>query len=308
MYVEILSESRQISLHRTSGDQDIVIEFCLPEDRTTSAIFLGDDDDITALEYAYSILPEGRWLPLYNGGQVFLVLDQIQLSERSNQGRWKATAKYKYDINTGQGGTHQPGNDPDEMTLPFIRVGFSAGNNTKTITRAREVVDVVQALVPITNPLPCDPFLQKTIGATEQGISGAEVYDHGLNLQITAYYYPWAITPDFLYELGYHIAPSVNADTFLGYPPGTCLLTGVDGGGVVNDIIPLTFNIIVKPNIVDEPDAPFPDINCEGHDIIDYTYLKTYDECAQIYGQEPTYRYVHRYYKKTPFVNLGFPT
>jgi hypothetical protein len=315
-YVEILTESRPINVTQTSTEQDIVIQFRLPttelDDGTTTTTtpspysFLGDDADVLALETAYSILPMGRWMPTNGGDPVYLILDNIRLSEVDNYGWWKATAHYVFNVNTGQGGNRPEA--PESMTLPFIRVGFAVGNRTKTITQSLQVRSRIQTMGPLGGrPLPDEAFEGNAIGVSEDNIIGAEVYTSGLTLQITGYYFPEKVTLPWIVALA-ELFPSLNASTFLGvFAPGEALLIGADGASTVGEIIPITYTVEIKRHVINRPDPPFPNITCEGHDIIDYRYIKNLLPNASILTQVPAYRVVHRGYEYKDFTMLGLP-
>jgi hypothetical protein len=311
-YVEILTESRSFDITRTSIEQSIVLQFKLPADDhpaypQNKAMFLGDDSDILALEIAYSLFPPGRWAPAQDPGSPdsFMILTTLKLEEVDNYGWWKASATYTYDINTGEGGSR--GDVPGAPTLPFVKIGFAVGGQTKKITQSLQILRADQALGSVARVILDSDLVGNAIGLTEDGVEGAEIYASGLQLQITAYYFPQSVTWNFL-KMMYAMVPSVNADQFFTFAPGEVLLYGVDGQATVSDIIPITFSVEVKPNIINQPDPPFVPLTCPGHSILDYRYVKSLDEGAQIILKMPTYRYVHRGYKATVFANLGFPT
>lgn len=310
-YVEILQDSRPITVGRTSAEQTIVIQYQLDEEAVASyarAEFLGESDDVIALEYAYSIFPVSRWLPGQEGNDLFLIIEEIKVDQVSNTGWWKATASYKYDLNTGEGGDR--GGDPTAPTLPYVRIGFAAGNRTVTITQSLEVLSTDGNADTPLRPNPDGDVNGNAIGVSQDSVTGAEVYSGGLNLQITAYYFPQFITWSFLNLLASYCTPrcSVNSDPVFGYQPGEVLLIGVDGSATITDIVPITFSVEVKKNLVAQPDLPFPPLTCPGHSALDYRYVKELDANANQLLQLPTYRLVHRVYPARPFAALGFPT
>ena len=309
-YVEILQDSRPISIGRTSAEQSITIQFQLDEDESpvySQAEFLGADDDVVALEYAYTIFPYSRWLPGQEGNDLFLIITSLKVSQVSNTGWWKATADYKYDLNTGEGG--ERGGDPAAQTLPFIKVGFSVGSRTTTITQSLQVLSTDGNADTPLRPNPDGDVNGNAIGVSEDSVTGAEVYNGGLNLQITVYYFPQFITLSFLNLLAQYCSPrcSTNSDNVLGYQPGEVLLLGADGSATVTDIVPITFSLEVKRNVIAQADLPFPPLTCPGHSALDYRYVKELDEDAKQLLQLPTYRLVHRVYPSRPFASLGFP-
>jgi hypothetical protein len=312
-YVEILTESRSLSLNRTSAGQDIVIQFKLPVDDEgellvpayLKADFMGASDDVLALEIAYSLFPDGRWLPGSEGNDIFLVITDLKLDQVTNTGWWKARASYQYDDNTGTGGARS--NDPNAITLPFVKIGFSVGNQTKRITQSIKVLSRDAQIGPQNRPNPCEERAGNAIGQAEDNVEGAEVYTNGLQLQITAYYFPKYVTWSFL-NMMYAMVPSVNSDNFYTFAPGEVLLYGAEGQATVTDVIPITFSVQISPNIIDQDDPPFTKLTCPAHSFLDYRYVKELDECAQKMLQQPTHRIVHQVYKSFPFAQLGFPT
>ena len=321
LYVEILTDSRAFDLSRTSISQKLTIEFQLPTDDidpdelqepvfdSTKAEFLGHTDDVLALETAYSLVPLTRWLPGYEGNELLLVLDTLSVVQRDNYDWWKAEASYKYDYNAGTGSAAGE-SEVGDLTLPYIKIGFKTGNETTRITESLEIVDTT--ISSDADMLRDAPNTGYAIGATADGIEGTEVYSGGLQLQITAYYFPEQITLAFINTLANLFFPLgravTNNNIFLGYQAGEVLLKGWDGSTAVTDVIPITFDFDVKKNMVNFSDPGFEDnITCEGHDLLDYRYVKKFDEDAQTEIQFPCFRFIHRVYEKADFSILGFP-
>ena len=206
-YVEILTDSRAFDVSRTSISQKLTIEFRLPLSESdpdelqepvfdsTKAEFLNATDDVLALETAYSLVPLTRWLPGYEGNELLLVLDTLSVVQRDNYDWWKAEPRYKYDYNAGTGSAVGEGEVGDK-TLPYIKIGFKSGNETTRITESLELVSSTQSNDP--DMARGVPNTGKAIGVTADGIEGTEVYSGGLQLQITAYYYPEEITLGFI--------------------------------------------------------------------------------------------------------------
>lgn len=313
-YVEILTDSRELSADLTSINQTITIQFKLPVSEAApdqlatpvyeDAEFLGADDDVLALETAYGIFPIGRWLPTYFGQGVYLILSDLNVKQVDNHDWWSATAEYSFSVNDGSGGSPGGGG---ALTLPYIKIGFAGGGETIKITQSLEIVGRVSD---DANPRPLPDLANNAIGATEDTIEGAEVYAGGLSLNITAYYYPSSITEEFLSTVADLFSPRccTNSAEFLGFAAGECLLIKMLGDYTLNDIVPITFEVLVKKNINAQPDPPFTELSCEGHEFIDYRYIKNLDEDAQTIQQFPTYRFIHVVYRKVNFAALGFPT
>lgn len=316
-YVEILGETRTFEANAASTNHTIVLVFKIPDEDeqegplAPNATFLGDDRDIIALELAYSILPKGRWVPNANGEELFLILTTAKLREQTKQDWWKVEATYVYDTNTGVGG-QRPSPDSPEIALPFIRIGFSVGNQTQTVTQSRELLSAVSVEEytdddpPVLMPPKAIPNTGTAIGVTEDGIQGAEVYSPGLMLQVTAYYFPKSLTHGFISILA-DMFPAVNDAPFLGREAGEVLITGCDGEATINDIIPISYSMIVKKNLNDLPDPPFPNITAPAHAIVDYRYVKNTEEVTGTPLNMPTYRFIHRHYDPKDLSKLGFP-
>jgi hypothetical protein len=307
-YLEILKDSRKIDISQTSSSQDIVVSFEIDPDQSSSFTqgdFLGAEDDVLALETAYSIFPMYRILPDYYGDPIFLSLDNISL-EQMSMNRWKATAKYKYDLNSGNGAGDP--NNPEAESLPFIRINFNIGGQTTLMTTSLELKEIAgydgiddPGSIPFLAPL-----TGRAIGVTDDGIEGTEVLTGGLQLDITVFYFPTTVTFDFIRVLS-GIQRTVNDAEFLTFEIGEALLTNVSGGGTVGEIVPITFNFDMKPNITDKDDSPFTDLTMEGHDVLDYRYEKQLDDNTEQILLHPRWRYTHRVYEKSDFSLLGIP-
>jgi hypothetical protein len=312
-YVEILTESREIRLDLTSSSQTIAIQFKLPLQEDSDELevpefydseFMEADDDVLALEIAYSLFPPGRWLPNYNGDGVYLVLSGLHVKQVSNSDWWSAVGEYKFDTNQGQGG--QPA-APDAKTLPFIKIGFAGGGNTTKITQSLEITSRVSRESD-PRPLPCN--VDNAIGVTEDSIEGADVYAGGMVLNITAYYFPNSINEAFLQTVANLFTPRncVNSKGFLGFAAGEALLVRMTGDYTLNEVIPITFEVDIKKNISGQADPPFTSLTMTGHQLLDYRYLKEVDECGGMLQTLPAYRFIHTVYRTVDFDDLGFPT
>jgi hypothetical protein len=299
-------------------EQKVSIQFKLPEDTSPAyppekAVFLGEDDDVLALEIAYSILPLVRFAPQLDGTDTLLIITQLSVKQVTNQGWWKAEATYTFDANTGTGGAggfadqiQNP--EPGAIALPYVKIGFSVGNRTARMTKSLDVIDWESG--PGNDPIPNVTDWMRAIGATKDGVEGVDISSGGLSLQITAYYYPQAITFNFLGDLS-NLIPSVNSQQFLAWQPGEVLLLGCDGQATVADIIPITFTVEVKKNITAETDLPFNPLTAEGHYYIDYRFLKTIDDDEDNpfpIIQTPAFRIIHKVHESKNFNILGFPT
>lgn len=310
-YVEILQSSREITATKTSTKQQIVIRFRLEEDYMGDLVepvfdeaeFLGATDDVLALETAYNLLPESRSLPNSDGLKLRLELTEVKVGQIDNDDWWEATATYSYDENDGTGGEQ---GQPGDKTLPYIRIGFGGGGQTK---RRSQSYDTSVGAPRVGGSRPA-PDIRKTIGLTEDNVEGVEVPGGGLALTVTAYYYPSVINSTaFLRAVANLFTPEapLNSDTFLGFVAGEVVLLSMTGDYTLNSIVPVTFEFSIKLNIVNQPDAPFPNLTCDGHAHIEYVYVKQLDPAAQTMLQLPEFRYIHQVHNKKAFSVLGIP-
>ena len=253
-FKEVLSESRKISATQTNTEQSIVVTFELdPESSASDPIFefFGDDQDAAALEYAYSIFPLLRILPNSEGTPLPLVILSVDLEETTNYGRWKATAKYRYDLNAGQSGGPD---DPEDDALDFIRINFNVGGGTTKITESLTDPTFASA----TNRPKLDTG--RGIRVTEDTIEGTEIPSSGLQLMVTVFYFPgFAFNVETIRNVFLHLHKRVNNGTFMGFEEGEVLLLELSGGGTFGEIVPITFTFDVKENRTNDNDGEFTD-------------------------------------------------
>lgn len=312
-YVEILQSSREITATLTSTKQQIVIRFRLEENYMGELIdpvfdeaeFLGETDDVLALETAYTLLPESRALPNSSGLSLRLELTEIKISQIDNDDWWEATATYSHDENDGTGGEQ---GQPGDKTLPYIRIGFGGGGQSKRRNQAYgSSTGVSRTTGPLARPI---PNFYNAIGVSEDNVEGVEVPGGGLTLTVTAYYFPSVINSTaFLRAVANLFTPEapLNLDSFLGFVAGEVLLLSMTGDYTLNSIVPVTFEFSIKLNIVNLADTPFPNLTCDGHAHIDYAYTKRLEPAAQGVYQLPEFRFIHQVHQKKPFSVLGIP-
>lgn len=313
-YFEIISESRIWEATQTSTEETFVITFQLLESGDedyvpptfSQATFLGDDEDVLALETAYSIIPLARWAPNGNGDPLLLILERLKVSQVDNYGWWRAEFNYKYDDASPTGGSQEP--DPEQETMSYIKIGFSAGGGTRTLLKSKEVISTVSNTVD-PRPLP-SAEMRQLIGATQDTVEGTEIPTGGLTLRVTAYYKPSVVrTNTFLNRLAEFMSEiSVNSGIFLGFAAGEVRLDTIEGEATIVDVVPITFTFNVKKNITDRADPDFPNLTAKGHEVLDYRFIESEDDTALMIAQKPQYRIVHRVFDEKDFNTLGFPT
>lgn len=312
-YEEIALESRKIQGNFTTGEETIVIGFFVDPDEEAAAsdsVFLGAEDDVVALEKAYSIFPDARILPKSDGSPLIMTLSNIRLEEKNQAAHlWHAIGTYSYQSNKGfggSGGLPASGPSPSQNVLPQVRIGFQTGGQTRNVKRSINTL-----LGEVHDDFHDDGLFvvaaDQNIGATQDGIEGVDIPAGVLRIQITAYYRPSFIGMDFLDTLVELSNGTYNNATFLNRPEGEVSLVDASGGATVGDLVPITFDFLIKKNKTDEPDEGFPDINAKGHDIIDYRFERVFDdEGGNIVIQKPKIRYIHQVLKPADYTQLGF--
>lgn len=262
------------------------------------------DPSIMAIAAAWSIFPRLLVLPSQNEFPVLLMLNEVTVEGQSYL-RYKLVGKYVFNSNEGFSGQQGIPEGSEAEVLPQIRLNFNIGGGTRRITKGIEVLSAVARTdFEPGNGVP--PDLKGAIGASQDGISGYEIPDNMLSIQVTAYYKPKKVNYTFIRQLK-SLCGKTNAGGFLGQAAGEVLFVGASGGGTVLDIIPITFEFLIAENIDDEPDEGFPNITAKGHDVVDYLYLRQSKPGAgDIILMEPTYRYIHKVVYSGNFTIFGF--
>lgn len=304
--VEVAYDSRSISATSSSVEQTFAVVFLLTEEEYNTIDpdydFLDSSDDIIALEAAYDFFPSYRLMPTSGGVAIAVALDSIKLD---NVGylKWKAIATYKYDINTGVAGN----SSGSEIALEHIKINFAIGGGTRHITKSLEVLSSETVTDPdFVGPMPLPPDNQGAIGVTKDGVTGYDVPDNSLRVQITGYFFPSAITLAYM-NVVKGLCGKYNNAEYLGAEIGEVLFHNATGGGTVVNIIPITFDFSIGENVVAQADPGFTDLTCLAHDVVDYIYVPRYDDTASVVLMYPKFRYVHRVAKPGNLALLGLP-
>lgn len=327
--------SRDLSAGFTTAQEVLVVAFCLDDTIDpifNKADFYNYDKDVVALELAYAILPASRWLPTSDAGvslisgaygrvtynEILLILVDIRLTERAD-GYWVATATYSADFNAGLGAAEMSNVDT-VLSLPYVQMNFTIGGGTRKVfknlnfqTGGLPVAPYEQAPTSTTPDKPEALTVFGAIGLTENTLSGVDIPSFDLRIQITGYYKPEKVDFDFINLLG-EVAQgkdfygTYNKESFMGQDPGEVSLIGVSGGTQVANVIPLTFEFSVIKNQIERPDPGFPNLPFMlGHDLLEYIWIKKYDNAAQKLVATPDFRAIHRMKDEEYYYKLGLP-
>ena len=323
-YIEIANDSRKLSVTNAGISQTLVIDLLIDvdpstpdfyedlpiEDDDTDYTFFEASDDVVATKYAYSIFPEFRYFPSYDLDKRVLVLNRIGLEQLGTR-HWRATGEYTFDINRGSGGQRP---EEGKNTLPYVKVNFNIGGGTKTITKSQFVDSVAIATdAQVDSALNvANLALGGAIGITEDSLEGTDVPTADLRVQVTVYYLPDFVTFEFVKKIRDAIAGefntgSYNSDTFLTCEEGEVQLRGASGGGIVVDIIPITYDFYIGKNVTDQEDEGFPNLTAKAHDIVDYIFFNQWDDEVKKMLIKPTIRAVHRVASPMNYATLEVP-
>ena len=252
-FSEEYKESRGVSISNDAFDQDF--SFFIWGNFVESADIdstYGPDDDIQALEAAYSIIPPWRIMPMYDGNLILLTLNSLELKQLQTD-HWKVTVKYsipEYGGATG-GGYNEPVDPVDDngtqWTNNFVQIGFDIRTESETRTMSRELLSLAKDF-----NVPALPYLLPygaPMGVTKDGVEGVEVYTRSFEFNVTAYFTPAQLTYAYVRRL-YRMTTSVSIRPFFGFPPGSVMFMGTGGQGDLFSVIPMTFNFVMKPNFM----------------------------------------------------------
>lgn len=311
-YVEILLESREINAGWNSVSQTITLGFQLDPAATPTDPgheFLGSATDVIALQRAFTLLPLFKILPDSDDNDVILTRNNLRLREKNNYGWWIATCTYEFSVEGGGSGGRGLAETPDpnvvaDNVLDTIQLNFGSGSTpTKHITQSFSTNTV--AAVGAVGPAAVLPTLNRTIGATKDGIVGVDVPDNSLDIQVTAYYRPSFVNNAFITRFK-NLKGKTNTEVFLGQAIGEVLFLDWSGGGTIYDIVPITFTFSIKENQPTYSDGVFPDASVLGHQLIEYMYVEKAQVGPGINIQEPTYRVIHTIHSAASFADFGF--
>lgn len=333
-FLEEYRSSRVISLSKDSFTQDFVF-FLYGNfyDEAADDATYGPDDDLLALETAYSIIPSIRTMPLYEGGYIILTLTDLKMEQIDND-TWKISVSYGTP-NDDSGGDQNPALGPangeaTQWTENFVQLSFNVTANTQRSTQSILVLDSETALGSgVDSPFPLGQ--KAPVGLTVDSVEGYEHYVRGFAFSITAFFRPGELTFRYTRRL-YRMATTINDRIFFGFPEGSVLFKEASAAGDLYSIIPVTFDFEMRPNFAytslagndslmdpdnDDPDdmydlysdPDFPDaINSyradgifDGWSLVDYGYTAQIATDAKTIGQKPWLRTIHKIYHSSNF-------
>lgn len=325
--------SRAVNATNDSYTQQFNFYMCgnFTEEATIDPVF-GPDDDLLAIEAAYDIVPQVKLVPIYSGGQLGLVLDQMNLEQIATD-TWKVSCTYVVP-NTNQGGDGDPNaTDYEQWTANFVQLGFNVSSQQETV-KMSQATHACQKQTGVGGNVPYPSSKPAPIGLTVDGVEGTTVYKRSFSFNITAYFSPSQLNYQYCRRL-FRLATTVNEATFLGFPALSVLFLESNASGDIYSEVPVTFDFSVQPNfkfsqagpeVLMDPDEDdptlmfdvyhdpwFPDANAgpgpggsfSGWDVVDYAYEAQNANASNLMVQVPTLRTIHGVYFKSDFSKLN---
>lgn len=336
-FVEEYKTSRPISMSENSFQQEFVFFICgnFYDEADVDATY-GADDDIVALNAAYSIVPPQRSMPLYDGGYILLTLSSLSVEQFGND-IWKISASYAARPVDQSPNTNQPGpqsGDRDQWTNNFVQLSFNVAAQQELKTMSLALVDIKKNTGFGNQNVPYEINKRAPIGHTVDGVEGDQAYTRSFSFGITAYFPPARLTFAYVRRL-YRMATTVNQASFFGFPGGSVLFLEATATGDLYSVVPVTFDFHMRPNfkfsptgpdVLMDPDeddeaemfdtyydpffpatsatTPYPGNAFSGWATVDYRYAASTDDTAKMILQKPILRLIHQMYFPSDFDKL----
>lgn len=247
---------RGFSISQDSFQQKFVFYICGNfYDEALDDPTYGKDDDLVALAAAYTIIPPYRQAPMYSGEQIFLTLDQLEVSQVDND-TWKLEITYSAQ-NKDQNNQNAGPNVGDRGTWSnnFVQLSFNVTAQEEKKTMSRELMSFRKNSLAPNQTNPYTIGAPAPVGHTAEEIEGYQAYVRGFSFAITAYMTPQQLTFAYVRRL-YRMATTVNNKSFFGFPAGSVLFLEAQGSGDVYSTVPVTFDFQMRPNFKFSKDGP----------------------------------------------------
>lgn len=334
-FEEVYKESRRVNVTSDSFSEEFVFYMCgnFYEEASVDPIY-GADDDIQAMNAAYSLIPPYRLMPLYAGGNILLTLSSLDV-EQVDPDTWRVRASYEAQ-NKDQNNQNAGPNFGDKQVWSnnFVQLSFNvtAAQERRTMSRALTGFAKNSSAPNQTNPYTLGE--PAPMGQTNEGAEGADVYVRGFAFSVTAYFTPLQLNFPYVRRL-FRMATTINNNTFFGFPAGSVLFLEASASGDVFSTVPVTFDFQMRPNfkftdvaadaalmdpnaddvadmydVIHDPffpassvTTPFPGNAFSGWAVIDYRYGPE-PSTSNFVVQKPIARLVHNVYERANFDRL----
>lgn len=331
--------SREISVSTQGIDQTFVfyIHGNLIEEADVDPTY-GTDDDLKALEAAYSIIPPFRQVPMYDGTNIVLTLDSLKLTMLEYD-HWRAEVSYSVSDSGGSAGggySRRVGDGPGagdyrNWSEGFIQLDFNVSAVEINRKLSYATLACQKASFATNQQVPYPQGRPAPIGESIDGVEGSDVYNRQFGFGIRAFFPPQKLTFSYVRRL-YRMATTINNKTFFGFPEGSVLFLEANASSDLFQVVPVQFDFKVRPNFkflkdgpnllmsptVDDPaqmfdryhDPDFPNADngpepggaFSGWSVVDYRYAETEDQAIIL--QKPIMRVIHKVYDKSDFDKL----
>lgn len=338
---EDYKDSREVNITEDSFDQTFIFYICgnLLEEADVDATY-GPDDDLVALEAAYSIIPPWRRVPTYSGDTLILTLSSIAVKMLAHD-HWRITVSYGVPNSGGQSGggySANPGNvgpgadDYKKWSDTLVQLNFNVSAEMSNMQISLGTLACQKNKAAANQQVPWPVNRPAPIGLTVDGVEGTDKYVRQFEFGITCYFPPAKLTFPYVRRL-YRMCTTLNDNTFFGFPRGSVLFLESDAAGDVFSVVPVNFNFKVRPNFkftdvqansgLMDPNAdsvelmfdtyyepflppaqagPEPGGAYSGWSVVDYQYLDKEEQGVLV--QEPNMRTIHRVYSYSNFDRL----
>lgn len=300
----------------------------------------GPDDDLEAVKAAYSVIPMFRTFPLYDGTNIVLTLENLEL-KMIQYDIWEVTCTYQLPDSGGSGGGGYSQNinnigpnvgDYQQWSNSYVQLDVNVIAEQTTRKTGLFVLESQKNVDATNTSVPYSLGSTAPIGMTSTGIEGTPVYARQFDFGLTAYFRPQKLTIPYVRKL-HRMATTLNNNLFFGFPRGSVLFTEATFSSDVFSVVPVNFQFKVRNNFKfsetgptalmdpnqDDPellydvykDEYFPDSidtfnpggAISGWAVVDYLYHEKPDNGTLI--QQPYLRTIHEVYGYSNFAEFA---
>ena len=251
-------KSREINITDNSFEQRI--RFLICGDFLDNAVDqppYGKNDDVIALQAAYSILPAFFIMPKYDGGFTPLVISSINLSMVDHD-KWDVEVTYKQpeygegsggsNVNTAEYGPQVQDatidGEPEtekyvQLAINISSVGVQTLQSLSLLNQETHPDAPTAAVYTVGKSAP--------IGQTREEVLGTEKYAREFSFTVTDYKEPTKMSFLNARKL-YRLITTLNDRPFFKFPPGSVLFLEAEGQGDIASSVPFNYTFQVRPN------------------------------------------------------------
>jgi len=285
-FEEISWDSRKFTVSRKNVSKEFVFVVSSPDFVSEADEYPLPGTDLTML--GDDKLVQQQVLPLFNGiaplmyefwfdeeHSIMLYAAETSVTQINFQ-TWEI--KITYDIpednGSNSGGGQNNGDtgpsDGEKNSEQFTQLAFNFSTGTEKIQIAKTNSVHKNTSRDVSEPVHFNIGGYNLIGASDEGVEGAEVYTRQFKFTITQYMPPTKLTYSYVRRLR-NLGTCLNSKPFFGFPPGSVMLVGASGEGSIYENVPVSLEFEVRPNFkiiqgTGDPIAAPPDDEVEYND------------------------------------------